>query len=298
MHKERKFGPIYFIPGKNNGFYPYCNSLYVEGPGLMIDPAPGREAVLQFQQKYGIEIACLSHWHEDHFRNLNLLRDCPLWVSEADARPLADWDSYLRCYGVAGTEGDAIRDESRRRAETEFHFQPMTPDRILCDGEVIDLGSEIMHVIATPGHSYGHLAFYFERQALLFMGDYTLSSNGPWYGDPYADLEQTIQSIRRLREIPARVWIMGHGPGVFTEIPEGRWDRYLRVMEARDERLLDFLRTPRTMTEILEAWIIFGRPEKPLPEHFLVEKAHMEKHLMRLINAGHVLRRGDYFNTF
>jgi hypothetical protein len=41
--RERLFGPICFIPGKNKGKYPYCHSLFIEGAGILIDPASDRE---------------------------------------------------------------------------------------------------------------------------------------------------------------------------------------------------------------------------------------------------------------
>ena len=36
---EKHFGPIWFIPGENKGKYPFCHSIYIEGPGILIDPA-------------------------------------------------------------------------------------------------------------------------------------------------------------------------------------------------------------------------------------------------------------------
>ena len=33
---EKHFGPIWFIPGDNEGKYPFCHSIYIEGPGILI----------------------------------------------------------------------------------------------------------------------------------------------------------------------------------------------------------------------------------------------------------------------
>ena len=43
--EERKFGPVWFIPGERNGKYPYCHSLYIEGEGggILIDASSDRE---------------------------------------------------------------------------------------------------------------------------------------------------------------------------------------------------------------------------------------------------------------
>ena len=41
--QERCFGPVRFIPGENHGKYPFCHSVYIEGAGILIDPASDRE---------------------------------------------------------------------------------------------------------------------------------------------------------------------------------------------------------------------------------------------------------------
>jgi len=41
--KARCFGPIRFIPGENRGKYPFCHSLYIDGVGILIDPASDRD---------------------------------------------------------------------------------------------------------------------------------------------------------------------------------------------------------------------------------------------------------------
>ncbi len=40
---------------------------------------------------------------------------------------------------------------------------------------------------------------------MLFLGDYDLTRFGPWYGDVYSSIEDTIISISRLKKIPAGV---------------------------------------------------------------------------------------------
>ena len=41
--EKRKFGPLKVIPGKNQGRYPYCHSIYIEEAGVLIDPGSDRE---------------------------------------------------------------------------------------------------------------------------------------------------------------------------------------------------------------------------------------------------------------
>ena len=75
-------------------------------------------------------------------------------------------------------------------------------------------------VIATPGHTPGHLAFFFREASLLFAGDYDLTRFGPWYGDLFSSIEQTRASIDLLQKIPAGVVMTGHETGLFVQPSE------------------------------------------------------------------------------
>ncbi len=46
-----------------------------------------------------------------------------------------------------------------------------TPQRILQDEDTIDLGSRVLTVLHTPGHSPGHCCFYEPERGYLFSGD-------------------------------------------------------------------------------------------------------------------------------
>ena len=89
---EKLFGPVRFIAGKDNGKYPYCHSIYIEGAGVLIDPACDRDSLKKLKETAGVKMVWLSHWHEDHIADLDLFDDLPLWISKADAGPLADMD--------------------------------------------------------------------------------------------------------------------------------------------------------------------------------------------------------------
>lgn len=71
--------------------------------------------------------------------------------------------------------------------------------KIIWDFPPLDLGSLKVKLVATPGHTPGHLSFFFPDEESLFLGDYDLTTFGPWYGDVYSGIEQTITSIRKLK---------------------------------------------------------------------------------------------------
>ena len=278
--ETRKLGPVSVITGMNRGRYPYCHSVYIEEAGVLIDPGSDRERLQKIKQDKGFQMVWLSHWHEDHFMHLDLLQDLPIWMNENDAPPLADTEVFLDWYGVKNKNE---REYWRSELKEKFHYRPRKPTRFLRDGEIIDLGNLTVEVIRTPGHSPGHLAFFFREPQILFLGDYDLTPFGPWYGDRYSSIEQTIDSIKILKEIPAKIWLTSHETGVFEETAGDLFDQYLGVIQSREDKLLDFLSRPRTMKEIVGAWIVYGRKREPKELYEFGERTNMQKHLEKLL---------------
>jgi glyoxylase-like metal-dependent hydrolase (beta-lactamase superfamily II) len=293
MKGQETFGPLTLIRGRNGGGYPHCHSLFLPASGILIDPSSDREALTRLRDEGTVRTVWLSHWHEDHLMHLDLFDDLPLWMAEEDAPPLADPEVYMDWYRI---DSPVERVFWREVLRDQFHFRPRKPARFLRDGEIIDLGVVTVEVLRTPGHSPGHLAFFFREPKILFLGDYDLAPTGPWYGETYASIEDTLASIRRLEAVPARLWLAGHGAGVLEGPLEERWRRYEATVAERDERYLAFLDRPRTFAEIAGAWIFFGRPKEPRAFYELGERLHAEKHLQRLKEGGLVREQGGVFS--
>jgi glyoxylase-like metal-dependent hydrolase (beta-lactamase superfamily II) len=76
--QERHVGPIWFIPGDNNGIYPNCHSIYLEGDGIVVDPGSDRLRLMALKKDPGVREVWLTHWHEDHTVHLDLFDNLPL----------------------------------------------------------------------------------------------------------------------------------------------------------------------------------------------------------------------------
>ena len=266
--------------------------MYIEGAEILIDPASDRERLIQLRETQRVKRVWLSHWHEDHLMHLDLFDNLPLWISKKDSSALSSLETFLDCYGI---DYHDYREYWRKLLKEDFHFKSRRPTQFLEGGQIINLGVVTVEVISTPGHTPGNLAFLFREPKVLFMGDYDLAKFGPWYGDMYSSIEQTIDSVNFLRKIPAKVFLTSHETGVFTEDPERLWDDYLSVIFDRENRLLKFLNEPRTMEEIVGACIIYGRPREPKAFFELGEQGLMKKHLERLIRLGQVFQEGDRY---
>ncbi|MBU2511906.1 MBL fold metallo-hydrolase [bacterium] len=290
------YGSVQLITGKKHSKFPYCNSIFIEEAGLIIDPSCNGNILKELHRSGKIKNVCLTHWHEDHFRYLHLLDNCDLWVSEKDAVPLGCIEKFMEWYGIDGTEGKDLNKIIRHKMESEIHFKARVPDKLLQDGDILELGSVSIEVIASPGHSPGHLSFFFREPKILFLGDYNLDSFGPWTGDPYSDIDQCIQTIHRLRQVPAEILITGHRPTPITDDPSDYWDRYLGAIAKREKKILKFLSKPRSINTIIDQWIVLGKAKEPIEYFRFGEKAHIKKHLRRLLKQGQIAYQGGYYH--
>jgi len=152
-----------------------------------------------------------------------------------------------------------------------------------------------LEVIATPGHTPGHLSFFFPEEKILFLGDYDLTSFGPWYGDVHSDIDETIKSVRRLQKMPAEIWITSHDKGLFEANPGEFWLSYENIIYERDSKVIEFLKQPRTLEEICVAWLIYGKPREPLFFFEFGERVLVTKHLQRLEKQNRIILDNNHY---
>jgi glyoxylase-like metal-dependent hydrolase (beta-lactamase superfamily II) len=153
-------------------------------------------------------------------------------------------------------------------------------------------------VLHLPGHTAGHCGLLVEPDGFLFLGDIDLTSFGPYYGDLSSDLEDFEASLTRLREVEARWYGTAHHVGVL----EGRGpflaalDRFAAVIRRRDETLLELLRQPRTLADVVAHRLVY-RPHVRSPLVDAVERRTALLHLERLGRLGAVVATDDGYLT-
>ncbi|MEM2204977.1 MAG: hypothetical protein QW603_01835, partial [Candidatus Hadarchaeales archaeon] len=67
-------------------------------------------------------------------------------------------------------------------------------------------------------------------------------------------------------------------------------EEYGKKIEEREKRLLAFLEEERTLKEIVDAALIYGRFPEPQVFYRLFERMMVEKHLRRMEERGEVVR--------
>jgi glyoxylase-like metal-dependent hydrolase (beta-lactamase superfamily II) len=97
------------------------------------------------------------------------------------------------------------------------------PDIYAREEMEVELHSRRLEIIATPGHTRGHLVFVDPAHRLLFAGDHILPHITPSLGfEPFTDgraLLEFLSSLARVRELPIDLVLPAHGPE-FTGLAE------------------------------------------------------------------------------
>lgn len=73
-------------------------------------------------------------------------------------------------------------------------------DETVAEGDVVRLGGLVARVLETPGHTAGHIAYWFETDCLAFVGDtlFSIGCGRVIEGTP----EMMWQSLLKLRNLP------------------------------------------------------------------------------------------------
>ncbi|RJX28677.1 MAG: MBL fold metallo-hydrolase [Desulfarculus sp.] len=277
------FPNVYYVPGKNASRFPYCACLYLKGRDLrlLIDAGMGAGQVGPVKQM-GVDVLLLSHSHIDHHLTKRELRGVPIWAHAAELPYVGSRERYLQATGIAdsGVDLSALLDA----VPGLFDYQV---SRVLADGEVLDLGDLSLEVLHTPGHTPGHLAFYLPQHNFLFSADVDLTGFGPYYGHYFADLEDFIASIRRLKALGAARAATGHAGPFMGDVAQ-RLEAYEQVIYQRDQRVLDFLQRPRRLNDFRRSGVIYRTYIEDFGLQDFFERVHVEKHLHRLAALGRV----------
>ena len=84
-----------------------------------------------------------------------------------------------------------------------------TPQRILRDGDYLDLGNRVLEVIHTPGHSPGHCCIYEPDRKHLYSGDLVYRGCLDVFY-PTTDPQRLFQSVRKIQSLEIGRIMPGH----------------------------------------------------------------------------------------
>jgi glyoxylase-like metal-dependent hydrolase (beta-lactamase superfamily II) len=97
------------------------------------------------------------------------------------------------------------------RADASFDGD-YAADRVLQDGEALEIDGQAVTAVATPGHTSNHLCFAY--RGALFSGDHVMGWSTTVVVPPDGDMASYIASLDKLRRREDRVYYPAHGPAV------------------------------------------------------------------------------------
>jgi hydroxyacylglutathione hydrolase len=156
----------------------------------------------------------LTHGHFDHLADHQVVRDrfpgVPVLIHPLDEPKLVDPRSRI--------------------FPLPFTIPPGKADALLADGQVLNIGTLSARVIHTPGHSPGHVAFYFETEQVLIGGDLIIGGAVGRTDLPDSDHAALEASVRNIMRLPGGVRLLpGHGqPSRLDD--ERRTNAYVRMI--------------------------------------------------------------------
>tara|TARA_B100001287_G_scaffold192981_1_gene163167 strand:- start:1116 stop:2627 length:1512 start_codon:yes stop_codon:yes gene_type:complete len=177
-----------------------------EGDFIIIDPAvryrEDMESLADAVERHdGQPVAfAFTHSHSDHLADMDLLKeafDLPVWGSE-------------------------------------FTSKSVNCDRILRDGETIELGRQTWQVIITPGHHPDHTCFI--SDAGLIAGDMLAGFGTILIPPATGDMDVYLEQLARLRDLHPHLAFPSHGPVI--ALPEKKFNYYIKHRTARHEKVL------------------------------------------------------------
>lgn len=169
---------------------------------VIVDPGGDGDRIHKVCVDHGVSVKAvwLTHSHLDHCGGVApLLKKFPVPLyAHPDERMFRErLPDIAMMYGLSASEWPACPEPSMR----------------VGGGEEVSVGNNLAKVIHTPGHSPGHVSFYFQAESVIISGDVLFQGSIGRTDLPGGDHKQLLQTIRsEFLPLPDSTRVLsGHG---------------------------------------------------------------------------------------
>jgi hydroxyacylglutathione hydrolase len=167
---------------------------------VLVDPGDEADRLLGAIEALGVglDAILLTHTHFDHVGAVAAVARATgarVWCPELEVQVLADIDAYVGWPGFGP-------------------FESYDADETVRGGETLELAGLVLDVVATPGHSPGHVTYAVRDHGALLSGDVLFRGSIGRTDLPGGDGATLMRSIAMLTErfAPETAVLPGHGP--------------------------------------------------------------------------------------
>ena len=184
------------------------------GSGLIVDPGEEPDRILKTVEEMGVRVEAilLTHCHFDHIgavAPVATITGAPVYCPRLETPILADIMAFVPFSGFGP-------------------FESYDADETVEGGETLELAGMTIDVIATPGHSPGHVTYSVRDEEAIFSGDVLFQGSVGRVDLPGGDGPTLLRSIATLIEsLPPETGVYPGHMGVTTLAAERATNPFL-----------------------------------------------------------------------
>ena len=177
----------------NGGLDENCYVVSDGGKAFVIDPGEENQAVYHALEGLVVEYILLTHGHYDHIGGV-------AWLAEkTGAKIVAHEDERI-----------ILEQEGMNLSPLFGAYMHLSPDRVVTDGELLEVGRMQVRVLHTPGHTAGSVCYLCD--GVLVSGDTLFAQSIGRTDFPTGSMTQMHKSLYRLTQLDGRLRVLsGHG---------------------------------------------------------------------------------------
>lgn len=280
---------IFVVQGKNKGRFPSSHSILIlDRDIVLVDTGCGIAKLKDLRKEYDVSFVINSHSHPDHSAGNWVFKDRPIYVPEEGFETSGDLVALSKRF-----VNKELARKWRKFVKETMDFKNCKPTKGYNEKRLFEFGKTTFKPIYTPGHTKDHYCFYEPRERILFPFDYDLTSF-PWYGHRESSIPEFKESIRKLKLLSPEIVVSSHR-GIIAENINAEFDRFCKILNKRDERILSLLGNGKTIDQLVDYAPIYGKFSYAESILRYWESEMIKKHLKELAIYGKIEKHGNVY---